>query len=100
MDCGDGAACVWQRLLKSPLVKKGVAASTPNFLYSICFPKNAAADCASFTSAFDGSRRFSPLSRTTAPITSPDAMIGNTTAALCSMPSIGCTLLSVCSLAV
>ena len=29
MDCGDGAACVWQRLLKSPLVKKGGCSFNP-----------------------------------------------------------------------
>ena len=62
--------------------------------YSICLPKKAAADCASLISAVEGSLTFSPLSMTTAPITSPEAMMGNTTAALCSMPSIGCTLSS------
>ena len=43
---------------------------------SICLPRNAAALCASFVSTFVGIFAVSPVSITTAPITSPEAMIG------------------------
>lgn len=43
---------------------------------SICLPKNAAADCASLISTPVGTLICSPVSITTAPVTSPDAIIG------------------------
>lgn len=43
---------------------------------SICLPKNAAADCASLISTPVGTLIWSPVSITTAPVTSPDAIIG------------------------
>lgn len=46
------------------------------YQFSICLPKNAAADCASLISGADGTFTLSELSITTAPITSPEAIIG------------------------
>ena len=43
---------------------------------SICFPRKAAADCASLISVSVGTFIDSPLSIITAPVTSPDAIIG------------------------